>query len=133
MHKIFKSITVIASVLLLAASCNSHHSNENKQEAVLESIKQGERKIVNIVGTLQVYDHKNLKGQGLWQMVIGKRTLLIEGRSGKDFELNDSYLNKRVSAEIEITHYPLITKKDEPISQKQGLWISKIKNIKSAD
>ena len=132
MNKKLISITVLALTLLLMTSCNSSQTITQSQEPTLESIEIGERQIVNVVGKLQLYDHKNLKGRGLWEMVIGEKTLLIEGRSGDGFELNDSYLNKIVSAQIEITHYPLTTKPEEPISQKQGLWITKIKNIKYA-
>ena len=133
--KTILKLTVLAVLMSFAVSCSSNPDLITGKEIspFLEKMKNGERQSARVIGKLEMYDHKNLKGQGLWQITIGECTMLMEGNRGKNFGIQKSHLNKTVEADIEVILYPLPAKKGEPIMQKAGHWVTKIKNIKVLD
>ena len=133
--KTILKLTVLAVMMSFAVSCSSNPDIIKGKEIspFLEKMKKGERQTARVIGKLEMYDHKNLKGQGLWQITVGESTMLMEGYKGENFETQKSHLNKTVEADIEVILYPLPPKDGEPAMQKAGHWITKMKNIKVLD
>jgi hypothetical protein len=61
-------------------------------------------------------------------MAVGKRILPVHHTAKLDAA---QYLNKKISAVIEISHFPMTD--SDPKSQITGTWITGIKDIKIID
>ena len=88
-------VALLVSAIYFTASCSSTPSPLAGKEITpfLETVKVGERQNTRVIGKLQMYDHKGLKGQGLWEIAIGERRIIIEGIRGKNFEIDLCMLN----------------------------------------